>query len=107
MQPGRGGLWGPPIPGCHTKGRSGRQVYLAKLIFMPILKVSPEKILLTVKDNGVGIAREKVADPFSLGIIGMKERAIAMGGKVTIRGTKSKGTTVTLQIPLHKKGKSS
>jgi PAS domain S-box-containing protein len=71
------------------------------------LRIDSEKIVMTIKDNGMGITRDKVTDPVSLGIIGMKERAIAMGGKVTIRGTKSKGTTVTLQIPLHKKGKSS
>lgn len=70
------------------------------------LTVDSENVVLRIKDNGVGISREKVTAPVSLGIIGMKERAIALGGKVVIRGTKSKGTTITLTIPLHRKGKS-
>ena len=57
-------------------------------------------LILTVYDNGKGIPREKVSGHDSLGIIGMRERALALDGTLTFRGSKSKGTTLTVQIPL-------
>jgi PAS domain S-box-containing protein len=53
---------------------------------------------LRVKDNGIGIDPVKLTGPRSLGIIGMRERASALGGKIEISGS-SKGTTVTVRIP--------
>jgi len=66
------------------------------------LEVDPGSVVLTVRDNGLGISEEAVNDPLSLGIIGMRECAHLWGGEVSIRGTKSKGTTLTLTIPLDK-----
>ncbi len=54
-------------------------------------------------DNGRGITEQQISDPKSLGLIGMRERALQWGGSITIKGYQSKGTTVTVRIPLDKK----
>jgi len=58
------------------------------------------ELILEVKDNGKGIEFGKALDPNSLGIIGLKERALQFGGEVTITGSPAKGTTVTVRLPL-------
>jgi signal transduction histidine kinase len=55
------------------------------------------ELILTVRDNGRGIT--KVQQSQSLGILGMRERALLFGGAVAIVGVKAKGTTVTVTIP--------
>jgi signal transduction histidine kinase len=57
-------------------------------------------LVLTVMDNGKGITRELIYSHDSLGITGMRERALALGGTFTLGGSRSKGTTLTVQIPL-------
>jgi PAS domain S-box-containing protein len=54
---------------------------------------------LLVEDNGVGIDAEKITDPDSLGLLGMQERARALGGRVNVRRNRKKGTHVTACIP--------
>jgi signal transduction histidine kinase len=55
--------------------------------------------ILEVKDNGIGIKENQISDIESLGLIGMRERAVLLGGELMIRGKKGKGTVVTLSIP--------
>lgn len=57
-------------------------------------------ICLEVKDNGVGISEEQIKDFKSLGILGMKERALVFGGEVSVEGFPGKGTNVKVEIPL-------
>jgi signal transduction histidine kinase len=57
-------------------------------------------LILTVMDNGKGINRKLIDSHNSLGITGMRERALALGGTFTLRGSRSKGTTLTVVIPL-------
>jgi signal transduction histidine kinase len=57
-------------------------------------------VTLTVTDNGKGISRKLVYGHDSLGITGMRERALALGGTFTLGGSGSKGTILTVQIPL-------
>ena len=57
-------------------------------------------LILTVMDNGKGITRKPIHSHDSLGITGMRERALAFGGTFTLGGSRSKGTTLTVQIPL-------
>jgi signal transduction histidine kinase len=56
-------------------------------------------IVLEVRDNGRGIAEEQLSSSRSLGILGMRERALLLGGEFTIRGAPGKGTTVRVLIP--------
>jgi len=64
------------------------------------IKTINKNLILEVNDNGLGISIEQVKNPKSLGIISMKERALILGGEVSIEGIPNKGTTVTVQIPL-------
>jgi signal transduction histidine kinase len=60
---------------------------------------SSRGLVLTVKDNGRGITAAEAADPASIGLIGMRERAWLIGGTLDVSGKKGKGTTVTLRLP--------
>jgi PAS domain S-box-containing protein len=57
-------------------------------------------LVLEVTDNGRGITDNELANPHSLGLLGMRERAFLLGGNFSIKGRPNRGTTVTAQIPL-------
>ncbi len=57
-------------------------------------------LILQVKDNGRGIKESEMAKFDSLGILGIRERALSLGGQIEIKGEPNSGTTVTLKIPL-------
>jgi signal transduction histidine kinase len=57
-------------------------------------------LVVTVKDNGCGIAKSLVAKPGACGVIGMCERALALDGTLALAGVRGKGTTLTVRIPL-------
>ena len=63
------------------------------------LNEDPNSVTLEVKDNGRGITEEEISHPQSLGLLGIKERALLFGGKVNITGLQGKGTTITVHIP--------
>ncbi|MGO8818767.1 MAG: PAS domain S-box protein [Terriglobia bacterium] len=56
-------------------------------------------LTLEVHDNGRGIPKEKHSIGGSFGILGMRERALLLGGEVTITGPPGSGTTVRVRIP--------
>ena len=56
-------------------------------------------LILVVHDNGKGINKDELASANSLGILGMRERALLLGGTLTISGGPGQGTTVRLRIP--------
>ncbi|MGH7832330.1 MAG: GAF domain-containing protein, partial [Candidatus Binatia bacterium] len=56
-------------------------------------------VVLQITDNGIGIEPAKILDPKSLGLLGMRERALLLGGQVTIRRNSAAGTTVTARLP--------
>jgi signal transduction histidine kinase len=60
------------------------------------LKKENEKIILKIKDNGKGIQSEKLANPFSVGLIGMRERARMINAEFSISSEKNVGTTIIL-----------
>jgi PAS domain S-box-containing protein len=57
-------------------------------------------IILEVRDNGRGATEEQLSASGSLGIRGMRERALLLGGELAIHGIPSQGTTVLVRIPL-------
>jgi PAS domain S-box-containing protein len=57
-------------------------------------------VVLEVRDDGKGITGDQLTSTDSLGLIGMRERAAAFGGRVEIRPGEEGGTAVTLQMPL-------
>lgn len=60
----------------------------------------PNTLTLTVSDNGRGISAEQAGSDASLGLLGMRERAELLGGHVTVRGGRPRGTIVSVSIPL-------
>lgn len=56
--------------------------------------------VLQVADNGLGVPPDKIDDPKSIGLLGMRERALAVGGSVSISGEPEVGTTVRVEIPV-------
>ena len=65
-----------------------------------LLRVQSDGLMLEVMDNGKGITESQVSDPKSLGLIGIRERVNDWGGSLAISGSRNKGTTVTVRIPL-------
>jgi PAS domain S-box-containing protein len=70
----------------------------AKEIRVHLDKLDRE-LLLEIHDDGQGILPEKVTDARSLGLLGMRERAGAVGGALQIVGRPGEGTTLTLRLP--------
>jgi two-component system, NarL family, sensor histidine kinase UhpB len=71
----------------------------AKATFVRVLvKEKGDEVLIEIQDNGQGIPAEKLTDASSLGLLGMKERSMAIGGRLDIAGWPGKGTTVTLRL---------
>jgi signal transduction histidine kinase len=58
-----------------------------------------EMIRLRVEDNGRGIDMKLLENPRSLGLMGLRERALAFGGTIEIEGAEGQGTTVRVAIP--------
>ena len=65
-----------------------------------IFEKSDSELMLKVRDNGKGFKTENIKYTKSLGILGMTERANALGGLLTVNSVLGIGTTVTLVIPL-------
>jgi len=61
-----------------------------------------ETLLLIIKDDGKGFDPGKVAGKKTLGLLGMKERTLMMGGKYEIKSKKGLGTTVLVNVPFEK-----
>jgi PAS domain S-box-containing protein len=59
-------------------------------------------VVLTVRDNGIGIPLRRITHAKSVGLTGMRERVHPWGGSVAISGTPGKGTAVTVTIPLNR-----
>ena len=67
------------------------------------LTESKDVLVLDVRDDGKGIAKRDVTRATALGLIGMRERAGTLGGRVVIRRTDQGGTQVKLTLPLEMK----
>jgi signal transduction histidine kinase len=61
-----------------------------------------QELVLTVRDNGKGISEKEILHPRSIGLIGMRERVAQLGGQVFFFGVPSRGTTVTMKVPMPK-----
>lgn len=64
------------------------------------LSVAEGQVVLRIEDNGVGFRMEEVAGKKTLGLIGMKERSLLLGGKCQIESSPGNGTVVTVSASL-------
>jgi signal transduction histidine kinase len=64
------------------------------------LSIEGEMLSLDVTDDGRGISRDEMRGTHSLGLLGLRERAIALGGSVNVFSEGASGTTVSLRLPL-------
>lgn len=55
---------------------------------------------LTVRDQGVGLAPERMKTGASLGIVGMKERAHLVNGTLSVESRVGEGTEITVSVPI-------
>ncbi len=55
---------------------------------------------ISVSDNGVGMDLGRLSEGTSLGLLGMRERASLVGGKITIRRNRGGGLRVAAHLPL-------
>lgn len=61
------------------------------------LRLDDKDFVLEIADNGHGISAETLANPRSLGLLGMQERAANINGQLTIRRGEPAGTRVILR----------
>lgn len=65
-----------------------------------ILRDVHGELQLIVRDDGVGIAGSRIESPQSLGLLSMRERLDAFGGRLSINGSSGKGTEIRTTVPL-------
>jgi PAS domain S-box-containing protein len=70
----------------------------AKSVFTR-LDLIDNKIVLDVSDNGKGFVITQGKLKKTLGLLGMKERALMIGGDLEIKSEPGKGTTITVKVP--------
>ena len=56
------------------------------------------KLKLMIKDNGIGIRKEKIDNSKSFGLLGIEERALSLDGYSRISGKEGKGTTLEIML---------
>lgn len=68
------------------------------------LASAPRKVELTVEDDGVGFDPEEVRRrsfrSSGIGLLGMRERAAALGGSLRVESARGRGTTIRAALPV-------
>jgi PAS domain S-box-containing protein len=71
-----------------------------------VLQCKAGCVKLTIQDNGRGIQESQANAPSAVGLLGLRERALLLGGRCEISGRPGEGTRVEVRIPLAPKGNS-
>ncbi len=68
------------------------------------LTFSPRSLNVVVADNGKGFDLRRASRRLSghLGLVGMRERALSVGGMLTVRTKPGAGTTILLKLPVER-----
>lgn len=61
---------------------------------------SGDSVLVEISEDGCGITDREATNVSSMGLPGVRERAIAFGGSVSIEGTPVTGTRLAVRLPL-------
>jgi len=59
-----------------------------------------DTLVLAVRDNGIGIKEERIFHSKSLGLVGIRERVLTLGGEALISGKPGEGTIVRVTLPM-------
>jgi signal transduction histidine kinase len=111
---------GPEIDGIARAGDSSLSIALFRIVQESLTNIrkyakasrvsvtlktdGDAQLVLRIIDDGVGIAANNIVKPMSHGLLGMRERALLLGGTLTVRrGRNDQGTCIEVHIPL--KGK--
>lgn len=65
-------------------------------------RVTDDEVVLQIEDDGVGFDESRLSSAQSLGLLGMRERAEAVGGAVTIEARLRQGAKVKVRMPCRK-----
>jgi len=65
-----------------------------------VLEADQKRLFLTVTDDGRGFDSRNVAESDGLGVAGMRERAVLVGGSLEVSSQSDQGTRVLLTVPL-------
>jgi len=72
------------------------------------VKVSLERngagLIVGIADDGVGFSPQDPRKPNSFGLLGLRERALLLGGEIAITSAPGKGTNVVVRLPLSAQG---
>ena len=63
------------------------------------LYINANKLIMEIKDDGIGFNENQIVKRGSYGLMGMKERVLLLDGRVTISGKQGKGTCVKVEMP--------
>jgi signal transduction histidine kinase len=64
-----------------------------------LLTKREDDFVLMVTDNGVGFEMDQSNKTNSLGLMGMQERALSIGGDLQVESSPGQGTTITFILP--------
>ncbi|MFT3682809.1 MAG: PAS domain S-box protein [Ferruginibacter sp.] len=98
-----------PIPGTVATGlfrifqesltNVARHAEASKIIAS--LERKDGNLVLTIADNGKGFVLNEIGSKKTLGLFGMKERSMVMGGQYEIKTAPGEGTTVCITVPFN------
>lgn len=99
-------------PSINARGRTGEILFRvaqeslhnidkhARAHRVEIRLVSTEDgIMLSIKDDGVGFDPKATIRPTAVGLVGMKERVVAVGGRLNIVSSPGRGTEIVATLP--------
>jgi PAS domain S-box-containing protein len=79
----------------NTLKHSGAETFTCKII------KSYPKLIFSAEDDGIGFEEQtENQDKRSLGLIGMRERTLLLGGTFQLKGRPGRGTRIRIEIPL-------
>ena len=64
------------------------------------MQCSGQQLQVVVRDDGVGFDTIVVGKGRGFGLFGMRERLLALGGRLRIASAPGQGTAVTITLPL-------
>ncbi|CAD5277149.1 MULTISPECIES: PAS domain S-box protein [unclassified Imperialibacter] len=64
------------------------------------LTVNDGELMLTISDNGKGFSKLEISKNRTLGLVGMRERVLMIGGKIEIDNLPGQGVRVQVTVPL-------